>query len=76
MKIKCRATLKSHLPELRAHLTTGLSREIPILVVEHAMTLHDDTAHFHDVTYNQIGSKMLQELTKSPARNTRAILEH
>ena len=32
-------------------------------------------AHFHDVTYDHIWSKILQELTKSPARNTRAILK-
>ena len=32
-------------------------------------------AHFHDVNYDHIWSKMLQELTKSPARNTRAILK-
>ena len=31
-------------------------------------------AHFHDVTYDHIFSKILQELKKSPARNTRAIL--
>ena len=32
-------------------------------------------AHFHDVTYDHIWSKILQELTKGPARNTRAILK-
>ena len=32
-------------------------------------------AHFHDVTYDHIWSKLLQELTKSPARHTRAILK-
>ena len=33
-------------------------------------------AHFHDVTYDHFGKKRLQELAKSPARNTRAIVEH
>ena len=33
-------------------------------------------AHFHDVTYDHIWSKILQELTKNPAQNTRAIFEH
>ena len=32
-------------------------------------------AHFHDVTYDHILSKILQELTNSRARNTRAILK-
>ena len=32
-------------------------------------------AHFHDVTYNHIWLKILQELTKNPARNTRATLK-
>ena len=33
-------------------------------------------AHFDDVTYDQILSKILQELMKSPAKNTRAIFGH
>ena len=32
-------------------------------------------AHFHYVTYDHIWSKILQELTKSPARNTRTTLK-
>ena len=33
-------------------------------------------AHCHDVVYDQIWSKILQELTKSPARSARALCEH
>ena len=33
-------------------------------------------AHFHDVTYDHFGKKVLQELRKTPARNTRTIFEH
>ena len=33
-------------------------------------------AHFHDVAYDQIWSTILQEHTKSPAPNTRAIFGH
>ena len=32
-------------------------------------------AHLHDVTYDHFWTKILQELTKSPTRNTRAIFE-
>ena len=31
--------------------------------------------HFHDVTYDHIWPKILQELPKTPARNTKNILE-
>ena len=32
-------------------------------------------AHFHDINYDHIWSKILQELTKSPAKNIRAVLK-
>ena len=55
------------------YCTSGQKIKVTILYLEDVYLMLP--AHFHDVTYNQIWSKILQELIKNPARNTRTIFE-
>ena len=48
------------------YLFEDVHRLISLSVKSTLAKLHNST-HFHDVTYDHIWSKILQELTKSPA---------